>query len=232
MVPAALKGTLVIQKATCTPCQTKHTYEKDALKVDLLVPRVLLGLHGKKRENKKPLELPLVALGDHVNGGDDFNVRLTVAEYPPVLHMPFFAPAGLLVGEVRGGNLEQISFAFVDLAGLLKSNARPRTDVTTRIAFINGALSRTLAKIAYCFGVAELGLDGFDGREMRDFLYGKRDDAYNFVGGGSDQTVSSPGKYLHELQLRERGQFLTVLVRLFASCGAPTYEVVVGRVKA
>src|SRR6188768_2800571 len=103
VVPAALKGTLVIQKATCTPCQTKHTYEKDALKVDLLVPRVLLGLHGKKRENKKPLELPLVALGDHVNGGDDFNVRLTVAEYPPVLHMPFFAPAGLLVGEVRGG---------------------------------------------------------------------------------------------------------------------------------
>jgi hypothetical protein len=93
---------MVIQDATCGECQDKHTYERDALKVDLLVPRVLLQLHGRKRTDKKPLALPPVAIGDRTVADGDFNVHLDVREYPPVLEMLGFRPAGLLAGEQPG----------------------------------------------------------------------------------------------------------------------------------
>lgn len=230
IVPAALNGTWVIQKATCRKCQDRHTYERDTLKIDLLVPRVLLSLHGRQRDNKKPLELPLVTLVNHTYRGANLKLRLEPSEYPPIFFVPHFPPAGLLVGEVRGSDITQMGVAAVNLSGLLKRNARPRWDVDLCQTCISGALPKTVAKIAYCFAVSELGLDGFDGDAMRDFLSGRRDDIYTFVGGGKEE-ASLPRKYLHELQLRQQGPFQTALVGLFASCGAPTYEVVVGRVK-
>jgi hypothetical protein len=94
----------------------------------------------------------------------------------------------------------------------------------------------TIAKIGYCFAVAELSLDGFQGDKIRDLLAGRRDDVYNFVGGVSvPETLTN--RHLHGLYLRRRGDWWTVLVHLFASCSADQskpsapYEVVVGKAR-
>jgi len=56
---------------------------------------------------------------------------------------------------------------------------------------------------------------------------GDREDIYNFVGGSLDHENLGT-QSLHNLAFRERGDLLTVVVQLFASFGAPSYEVVVG----
>ena len=52
----------------------------------------------------------------------------------------------------------------------------------------------------------------------------------NYVGGANEPL---PDTELHQLQIEWRktnaGSFLVVKIKLFAWCGAPTYEVVVGR---
>ena len=55
-------------------------------------------------------------------------------------------------------------------------------DVTTRQPFANGPFAKMVAKIGYCYAVAKLGFDAFDGDAIRELLAGKRDDVYNFVG--------------------------------------------------
>jgi hypothetical protein len=94
----------------------------------------------------------------------------------------------------------------------------------------NTEFSLTLAKIAYTYAVAERGLNGFDGDEIRALLRGERDDVYNFVGGLS-RPEHFANRHLHALYIRERGDVLTVVVHLFASCKMMPYEVVVGKIK-
>ena len=109
-------------------------------------------------------------------------------------------------------------------------------DVTTRQPFANGPFAKMVAKIGYCYAVAKLGFDAFDGDAIRELLAGKHDDVYNFVGNVEKPEALSIRR-IHALYLREQDGWLTVLVHLFASCNAKEsepsipYEVAVGRKK-
>lgn len=92
------------------------------------------------------------------------------------------------------------------------------------------AFALMLAKIGYCFAVAERGRDGFDGDEIRELLRGDREDVFNFVGGSLNREGLTR-RHLHYLALRERQGLLTVIVHLFSSYDAPPYEAVVGIAK-
>jgi hypothetical protein len=87
-----------------------------------------------------------------------------------------------------------------------------------------------IAKIAYCYAMAEN--KSFDETQIRDLLLGKRSDVYNFV-GSVEKAEHLSSRHLHALYFRRRGEWLTVLVHLFASCSteekAFPYEVVVGK---
>lgn len=92
-----------------------------------------------------------------------------------------------------------------------------------------------LAKIGYCYAMAEYGEAYFDATDIRDLLLGNRADVYNFV-GNTETPERLSSRELHSLYFRRRGEWLTVLVHLFASCYGPQntnvctpYEVVVGR---
>jgi hypothetical protein len=54
------------------------------------------------------------------------------------------------------------------------------------------AFALMLAKIGYCFAVADRGRDGFDGDEIRELLRGDREDVFNFVGGFDDAPFAPP----------------------------------------
>jgi hypothetical protein len=136
------------------------------------VARRLLEL---KRRKKKPLIMPPVWRGNvagmtSVDGLE--RLQLEPGQYPPVFSMVIFQPAGKLLGIDRNVVREgQIRVWFRNIA---KSNQQPIGDVTVRHVFDHAAFARMLAKIAYCYAIAELGLDGFNGEEIRQLLCGDR----------------------------------------------------------
>lgn len=223
IIPRALQGELVIQRAVCEPCRAEGNkrYENPALQSDLMVPRLLLDLRRRHKDKKK--EIPLVCLDDSVYSTDDseFNIRLEIESYPRLFNLMEIEPAGLLMGVERGGVINSLRLGFYNLGG-----SNYATPITTRHRMDHTAFSLTLAKIAYCFTCAERGLDGLT--NIRDLLNGKRSDTYNFVGSALCKEFLT-NRYLHNLYFRERGEYLTVLVHIFASCGATPYEIVVGK---
>lgn len=90
---------------------------------------------------------------------------------------------------------------------------------------VMGAPEMLVAKMAYCFAVAEYGLDFDRYTALRDLLRGKRGDVFNFVGQPIKKEKLAT-KYLHGFYFRKRLSFHTMLIHLFASFGGPVYEVV------
>jgi hypothetical protein len=196
IVPLALNGSWVIDGAACEPCRahSNEAYENAALQCDLLrVPRQLLELRRRRANKKKPLTMPPVWPGNSagmtsVEGLE--RLQLEPDQYPPVFMMVIFQPAGKLLGIDRNVVREgQIRVWFRNIA---KSNQQPIGDVTVRQIFDHTSFAHMLAKIAYCYAVAERGLDGFNGEEIRQLLSGERDDIYNFVGGSERRTSHRP----------------------------------------
>lgn len=229
IIPLALSGTLIFEHAVCDTCKTlTGKPEQRALNAELLVPRLLLELKRRRADKKPPKSLPRAAWGNHLlsEGIGAFRVELTAAQYPPVFQLLMFPVAGLLAGEDRvDPSLHGIQLVTCDLG------IRPRASypaVTTRTKFGHTDYCYLLAKIAYSFAAAEVGVAAFDGEGIRSLLLGRRDDVFNWVGGLS-RPEPPHRSALHHLCLRKRGEWLTVLVNLFASAGVPPYEIVVGR---
>jgi hypothetical protein len=213
-----------MRKAACDPCRdyTNTKFENTALQADFLVPRLLLELKRRKKSIQK--KLPKATIINHDNSRIE-EIELQLSEYPPVVQFLKFRPAGLLVNEERTGGLEHIQVTSLNF-NLPRSYSYKA--IETRHKFNHTAFSTTLAKIAYCFAVAEKGIDYFDGSSIRDLLLGRRTDTFNFVGGVLNGEHTSP-TYLHHLSFRVRDNWLTVIVHLFASFNAEPYEVVVGK---
>lgn len=218
-------GEVLIAKGSCKSCQeyANKSYENIASNYDFLVPRLLLGL--RRRNKKSPKYLPPVSYDSQIDtpGSEGFDGQLAADKYPSLFAMMRFEPAGNLLGVGRGNSPDSIRFQFISLDRTPKQSKM----VTTRHAHHFTSFTKVLAKIGYCHAIAELGLEGFDGCEIRSLLAGERDDIFNFVGDCSAPEHLTD-RYLHKLYIRKRGSLVTVIVHLFASCGLMPYEVVVG----
>lgn len=229
IIPFAISGIgeVKIRGGTCGSCnrEANERYEKSAMATDLKTPRILLDL--KRRKKKKPLVIPPVALGNALeNGEPDFSVELSAEEYPNLISLTMFEVAGKLAGINRGGNLTSIRL----MTFYIGPKPKQVMNITLREMRNHTAFSLTLAKIAYTYAVARIGVDHFDGDEIRALLRGCRTDTYNFVGGLSIPQEFSR-RHLHGLYIKDRGEILSVVVHLFASCKMQPYEIVVGKRK-
>lgn len=93
-----------------------------------------------------------------------------------------------------------------------------------------GGPEMVAAKMAYCYSVAERGIGYVECSELVDLLRGKRSDMFNFVGQPlKDERLAM--SRLHNFYFRQRDQFETVIVHMFASFGGPKYEVVLGPIR-
>jgi hypothetical protein len=227
IIPRALNGTLEIVDGVCDACAkiSNKLYEHDALNNDLLLPRRLLALKPprKRGKNQKPrLPLPPVDLGS-----GSYDTYLSDGDHPGLFSLVGFPPPGRLAKVDRGGELSSL---FLNVFSIV--DGRPKYETSRQSNdFKNGPFALTLAKIAYCYAMAELGDLAFDGEDIRDLLLGKRGDVYNFV-GSTREIATLPSFELHELFFRKKGKWLTVLVHLFASFSrgeCRPYEVVVGQ---
>jgi hypothetical protein len=257
IVPEGLQGGwwIVGACATCAR-KSNEEYENLVLQSDMVrTMRAFLKLKRKKRKNQRPILMPpkfkhgtagqtKIQTRDYLEP-DDF--------YPRIFVMLLLEPAMKLTPNDKTPiekrvfrtwfrNIEDaipgpavisdpvnVGNAYVsdkDLLLAMDITGRERS-VSIRQNFPLKKFMRMLAKIAYCFAVAERGLDRFDGTEIQHLVCGERDDFHNFVGGSlnGDRLTN---RVLHHLAFRERGDLLTVIVHLFSSYDAPPYEVVVG----
>ena len=212
IIPFALNGNLVFVDGTCKKCAEygNKTFEQPALNADLYLPRVLLQL--RRRNKKTQKTLPTVALGDDTLGCGGPKVQLDINTFPKQLALVVFDPAGLISNVERSSDLSSLGVCFFNL--WFHDPTPIPGGVTVESKATNGPFATALAKSAYCFAVAELGLDAFDGDDIRDLLTGKRQDVYNFVGAPAAKEKLSDN-HLHELYIRRQGPWVTVLVHLF-----------------
>ena len=131
----------------------------------------------------------------------------------------------MLTGVRRGGDLANFRFASAYLGNIVGSH--PNVVMRTQREFISPAM--TIAKIGYCHAVAILGLEGFNGTDIRDLLNGRRDDVFDFVGSAERAEQNISKRYLHRLSIRSECGYIVSRVGLFSSLGFPHFEVVVGR---
>jgi HNH endonuclease len=232
IIPFALNGRWVLKQATCVPCRalTSDTYENRGLQTVYLLPRLMLEFKRRKKKTKKKLPPMFGQPTAHLANVDHLDaLELELSQYPRIMTLPNFRPPGKLINVNRTpGNLEyqQWSYNFSHIVKLPQSPVDSKIQSLRQLFDIN-ATGLMVAKIAYCFAVAELGLRGFRGDEIRQLICNEKDnEVYNFFGGSlNDERLTN--RHLHGLAFRERAGFLTVIVHLFSSFGAPPYEVVV-----
>lgn len=231
IIPAAIGGTLRFRSAVCSDCAKAQNklFENHTLNHDLLPARHLLQLR------KRPPGRQFGGFARRVPGAvdeDGQGVYETISpdEYPSMLHFLLLEPPGKLRG-IDVPDLTGFRLGFRNLTGLVPKHGIDGQEYRMDAPMVSGAFPMSIAKMGYCYAVAERGLTSFNGEEIRDLLQGRREDIMNFVGGDGDPPNKVPrGLPLHSISLHVHpGQMLVARITLFSSYGLPSYLVVVGR---
>ena len=244
-------GEQIINNATCVDCAVDTNKEIDtpSSNDDFLLPRLWLRL--KRRKSKSPkAPRPAAVIRQYRSYGRlNYIHPVRIEDNPTIWAFIAFATAGRLFGEDYGDRVKAgpgyLNFGDREVTIRVESNERVHDTVEIvddgkrrarryvfrwKLNHLN--FGRTIAKIAYCHAIASRRISIEDAADLRDAVMGRRKDLFNFVGGFADSAEEKerlPKDELHRLHFQTRGEWLTVIVHLFASFGGPAYEVVVGR---
>jgi hypothetical protein len=228
MIAAGLNGPWVLTRASCKSCEKiTSAFEGHVLGRVFGLARAGLKMHMKERPTTLPVEIDR---GD----GQFVEVHLPVEECPAIVQFPeFLPPAYLDAREYRGG-IELFAQRMIQFTGPTaedvgrKLGAKGMRWTTT---FRGHTFPRMIAKIAYTFVVADIGLDSIETAYVLPAIMGQSEDTGRWVGCDGMEYVTDPG-VLHGVAQAIVNNEVIVRVRLFASSGAPEYVVVVGRLRA
>lgn len=233
IIPFAIAGLYIFQKATCDDCAKKMNslFETKALTHDFLIPRLVLEL-----KNKTSSVLPKLAernVDILKPGTDGFDFSVSAKNYPPVCPMFILPRPGLLSGIDQSKGLSEFQIQLVNFDVDSNAHNYVRENFSGKVALMHkysfGPTQMAVAKMAYAYAIAEKGFHYFHSQDIRDLILNVRNDILQFVGMYKKQKSFS-SKHLHKMYLIEEMGYLTVIVHLFASFGALPYQVVVGKI--
>jgi len=225
IVPRNLGGMLTLPDASCADCRdiTGALEGKVADSIYRPARRQL----GFPRRHKKVPQPPMTAEVDGVE------TILEDKDFPGILvAFKFPAPSILKLGPpatemIAAGIDARILPEFGDRLNRIRGGANQVRFSTKSMDTV--LFCRLLAKIAHCYAVAELGVDGFK-PYLLDII---RDPDARFIGEyvGDAMAVDNRGEDLHEVYQEDfyrKSKHVVVCVRLFGNYGLPTYWVVAG----
>lgn len=239
IVPLGLGGRALLPKASCTVCAGKiSSVERTCLRTMFGPLRMYYGLP-TRRPKDRPKTLPLKV---KLTPDADWSfIEVDREIFPFLILFPFLdipdELAGVAVAGDRSAKVQTLwtrGASFRD--GLIEHLDKLAADLRVNAIMPEATVSapdffRLLAKVAYAFAVAELGLDAFEPCLIPLIRDGVTSNAMQYVGGMRQE--EPPLGRLHELALIQWSGHLqstvTVKVRLLAALGTPTYFVVVGR---
>jgi hypothetical protein len=181
---------------------------------------------------KLPSEFPVII---HFEDGRQEQVMVPADIHPATLVLPRFTPPDLLSGRSPDGHFRftyktwmRPSAAFDEF---VKQRGAQRGEVVASIK--PQQFSRVMAKIAYAYAVAQLGLGGFKPL-LLDLIHQRNVHRGPELVGSDPETPPPASTRVHELDFLPHPTFVVVRLRLFASSSIdgehamPVYLIVAG----
>ena len=237
IIPYALGGGLQLVKASCLECAgMTHKFEG-------VVGRQIFGPirtrfeFPTRHKKDRPAHMPLTVL----RGGVREQVEIARQEHPAFTPVAWLQPCKILDG--YEGLQRPIRIKILANEGVTAEQLGSDT-IEIEATFNLLAFQRFLAKIAHCFAVLNLGLDGFD-PWLVPLILRSEGDGEVWIGGDFNELPpdSRPDRSnAHSMQLslyktKTHGQVCGVTIRLFcnwfvepAPFGMPKYHAIVGAV--
>ncbi len=229
IIPRSLNGILIFSKASCQKCA------KITCNIEGAVARSIFGnfrlKHNIKTRRKK--ERP-----DHIKAGmandPTAEINVPIQDHPAPLVMYKCLRAGVLDNVPKSIDTScNWQFSVIqDDREMEKFQDKYGKDVTFSFRHVPDQFARTLAKIGYSYAIANIGMEVFKPLAP-DLILGREKNLSYLVGGNFELSPPIPDAG-HILRLGIEGTvqraFITVDIRLFASCPTPDYQVVVGEV--
>lgn len=231
IVPYALGGTLTITEGSCEGCRKKtHAFETDVLTGPMRMVRYIQNLPSSTKHRSVPKTVELfVKLGD----GTEQRIEVPIAKAPILLAFYEFGEPKYL-DPSRGADLETGAVVTGSYGQnpshlLLELSAKGMTIVGLPMRPV--AFARMIAKIAYCFAFARGHISKLENpSELINAFMEEPDTIGRFVGSIPPPFPTYEGVAIR-FKFLEYERIAYAEVQLFAASGAPTYVVVLGRIK-
>lgn len=228
IVPLALGGKHILRDSSCEQCRNRlnQNVDQPVLRGLLSLPRAAYQVpRSNKREPEKVLKYR-TSPGDHV---PDRVQKIERQSVPRVMNALLHPPPSLLSDEGPSPYGDGMPVAGIwlhaevpeEAAVFLAAENSPVSSQNDYRLFI-----RMMAKIAYSWACFELGADGFTPLIL-DVIEGKDEDIFRLCGNCNNHAEVDREDW-YTLSLRHEAHFVIASVRVFASFGMPTYDVVVG----
>lgn len=237
IIPFGMGGRLELPESSCPACcKITSDFEHTCLRTMYGPLRLLYDLPSRRKKSR-PSKLPLKV---KVKASDDWSyIDVEQERYPFLVLFPQLSMPNKLSGEterhgakaktfwIRGASP---SYVFKNLLQQLTIQLNVDTIMPEAKAEVD-RFCQMLAKIAYSYAVAELGIEAFEPFLIPHILRKELDDADDFIGCWSETEKAT--RNLHEISIVEMidKSFVIVRIRLLAKLETPTYLVVTGKYK-
>lgn len=232
IIPYALNGALILPKASCKKCEKEtHSYEYTVSRRVFGNFRMRYDIQSR-RKKERPSH---IKIGTIKNDGSIGKARVPVKEHPAMLFMYKFEESDYL----KGNDEAKSKFNWVPVSIFSKKELDmfiEKYNWDRRVSFktVPIEFARMLAKIAYSYSVAEIGLDSFTPFEqLKDVILNRSDNVSYLVGGDWDIPKPDPaGNHLLQMiyKVNKKKADIVVEIRLFPAFETPLYRVVVGQI--
>lgn len=240
VLPYALGGNLILQKASCEACRiVTGNLEQKLLRGHWWPQRIRTGLQSRtKHKEQLPISVTIIQ-----ENGVEIAAKMPIEEQTVYIEYGMAAPT-ILQGTIAVGEPSSTeptmryigkypnSYIIGNQRYWLKRSEQLRLPIN----FSAVDLTRFLAKVAHCYALSKRGLACCTEFYLPKIILGHTEGAGTYVGGANSELLGKrlPGNDLHALLARRNGNFLTVYIQLFRQIGdpPPIHEIVVGRIRS
>ena len=228
IIPYGLNGPWELLEASCDKCAAiTSAFESTVLKKSLIVPRVALDFP-TRRKDQRPKKFNFAI----TRNGRQEVLKVPMHEHFAVIILPISEFPAYLDGHPYEKGVNLIGAIEIQVGGpsikeLIKRYGTKKLSIT--VTWHGNCFERMLAKIAYGFSVAYLGMENIEEVYILPAILGQKDDVGRWVGTAKDIHLEI-GKFLHHVELAIINEEIIARIKLFALYNVPEYLVVVGKV--
>jgi hypothetical protein len=233
IIPYSLGGVLVLPKSSCRKCaHITHKFEG-------VCARQIFGKFRAKHNlpTRRPKERSkFLQVGTILPDGMTKKIEIPVSEHPTELFVFKFHRAYALEGLPPNVDTPHwVPVAICDNEELNAFQEKYKWDGIIQFKASVNEYAKMLAKIGHSYAVANIGLGLFKPIAL-DLIMGRTTNIAYAVGGDFDiEPAVLGGKHILQMGVQVdpvRSRFFVVVnIRLFSSCGMPSYHVVVGQIE-
>lgn len=231
VVPFALGGNYVLPKASCPTCsRITAQFEGVTCRTTLGNLRMRYGFPTRRKRDRPEF----IEIGIQNEDGSIGRRKVPVHEYPVGAFIPYFGRAGFFLGAPPNLNVLQTTLKNHPTDELEVFTQKYKWDGRVSVRWMPDEYALTVIKIAYCYAIAALGINGFEPIAASYIAQREKNFSYIFGQVGENPPVSGPSSIWtvsFRFEQRPNGVILTAFVSLLPGMGTPIYEVIVGFLK-